>query len=102
MSEREPVVLDGASLTPDDVARVARDDARVTIAESAREAVRESRERVEEVIESGEAVYGLNTGFGQLVTERIPESERERLQRTSSGATPRAWTANSTVRKYER
>ena len=80
MSEREPVVLDGASLTPEDVARVARDDARVTIAESAREAVRESRERVEEVIESGEAVYGLNTGFGQLVTERIPESERERLQ----------------------
>lgn len=79
MSE-EPIVLDGESLTPEDVAAVARENREVTIAESAREAVRESRERVEEVIESGEAVYGLNTGFGQLVTERIPESERERLQ----------------------
>ncbi|EMA44910.1 histidine ammonia-lyase [Halococcus saccharolyticus] len=80
MSEREPVVLDGTSLTPEDVARVARDDARVTIAESAREAVRGSRERVEKVLDGDEAVYGLNTGFGQLVTERIPEGERERLQ----------------------
>jgi histidine ammonia-lyase len=80
MSEREPIVLDGESLTPEDVAAVAREDVAVTISESAREAVRESRERVEEVIESGEAVYGLNTGFGQLVTERIPEEDRERLQ----------------------
>ena len=80
MSEREPVVLDGASLTPEDVASVARDGRAVAIAESAREAVRESRERVERVLDDGEAVYGLNTGFGQLVTERIPESERERLQ----------------------
>ncbi|HET7323780.1 MAG TPA: histidine ammonia-lyase [Halococcus sp.] len=76
----EPIVLDGKSLTPEDVAAVAREGIPVTVAEEAREAVRESRERVEEVIESGEAVYGLNTGFGQLVTERIPEEDRERLQ----------------------
>jgi len=80
MSERDPIVLDGASLTPEDVAAVVRDGRAVAVAESAREAVRESRERVEEVLESVEAVYGLNTGFGQLVTERIPESEREQLQ----------------------
>jgi histidine ammonia-lyase len=80
MSEREPIVLDGESLTPEEVAAVARDGAEVVVDETAREAVRESRERVEEVIESGEAVYGLNTGFGQLVTERIPERDREQLQ----------------------
>ena len=80
MSEHDPIVLDGESLTPADVAAVAREDVPVALAESAREAIRKSRERVEEVVESGEAVYGLNTGFGQLVTERIPEDERERLQ----------------------
>jgi histidine ammonia-lyase len=78
--EPEPVVLDGASLTPEAVARVAREDARVTVSQGAREAVRESRARVEAVIESGEAVYGVNTGFGQLVTERIPEDDLETLQ----------------------
>ena len=80
MSEREPVVLDGESLTPEDVARVAREDAKVVVPEAAREAVRESRTRVEAVVESGEAVYGVNTGFGQLVTERIPEDDLETLQ----------------------
>lgn len=80
MSDPAPIVLDGESLAPEDVAAVAREDAPVTIAETAREAVRESRGRVEEVVESGEAVYGLNTGFGQLVTERIPEGDLERLQ----------------------
>ncbi|MDG5820985.1 histidine ammonia-lyase [Natronococcus sp. A-GB7] len=74
------VVLDGESLAPEDVAAVARDDARLEIAEDARERVRDARERVEDVVESGEAVYGLNTGFGELVDERIPPEKIEQLQ----------------------
>ncbi|MFC4541830.1 histidine ammonia-lyase [Halosolutus amylolyticus] len=74
------VELDGESLTPDDVVAVARDDATASVPESARERVRESRERVESVIESGDAVYGLNTGFGELVDERISPEDLERLQ----------------------
>lgn len=79
MTETDPVVV-GERLTPDDVAAVAREDAPVTIAEEARERVRASRERVESVIESGEAVYGINTGFGELVTERIPRADLDTLQ----------------------
>ncbi|WP_312912583.1 histidine ammonia-lyase [Natronosalvus caseinilyticus] len=75
-----PVELDGRSLTPEDVVAVARDGAPVTITTDARERVRVSRERVEDVIESGEPVYGLNTGFGELVDERIPPDQIERLQ----------------------
>jgi histidine ammonia-lyase len=74
------VDLDGESLTPKDVVRVARDGEQVSVTEESREAVRLSRARVEEVVEKGEPVYGLNTGFGQLVTERIPEGELEDLQ----------------------
>ncbi|MHC3439266.1 histidine ammonia-lyase [Natrialbaceae archaeon A-gly3] len=74
------IELDGESLTPEDVAAVARDDAPVTVPERVRERVRQSRERVEDVLESGEPVYGLNTGFGELVDTTIPPEELEALQ----------------------
>ncbi|WP_440007024.1 histidine ammonia-lyase [Halomicrococcus sp. SG-WS-1] len=74
------VRLDGESLTPEDVERVARDDAPVTVTDDARERVRAARERVDAVVESGDAVYGVNTGFGELVDERIPAEEIETLQ----------------------
>jgi len=74
------VVVDGESLTPADVEAVARDDARVEIAADAREAVRASRERVEDVLDGDEAVYGVNTGFGSLVDTRIDAGDLEALQ----------------------
>jgi len=74
------VVVDGETLTPEDVEAVARDGATVSIADAARESVRRSRERVEDVLDSGEAVYGVNTGFGQLVDTQIPQDELEALQ----------------------
>ncbi len=77
MSEIE---IDGESLTPEDVERVARDDATVFVSEDARERVRTARKRVEQVVESGEAVYGVNTGFGELVDQRIPREDIETLQ----------------------
>ncbi len=78
MSEN-PVQI-GETLTVDDVAAVARDDRSVTVTEEVRDRVRKSRERVESVIDSGETVYGINTGFGELVTERIPQQKLEQLQ----------------------
>ncbi|MFC6837265.1 histidine ammonia-lyase [Halomarina ordinaria] len=80
MPAESVVELDGASLTPEDVVAVAREDAPVRLAEEARTAVRASRERVESVVESGEAVYGINTGFGDLVDTRIPPERVDRLQ----------------------
>ncbi|QLH77365.1 histidine ammonia-lyase [Halosimplex rubrum] len=74
------VVLDGESLTPENVAAVAREGAEVAITDEAREAVRVARERVEDVVESDEAVYGVNTGFGELVDQRIPREDVAQLQ----------------------
>jgi len=74
------VELDGETLTPGDVAAVARGGEPVAVPERARERVRAARERVAAVVDSGEAVYGLNTGFGELVTERIPREDVETLQ----------------------
>ncbi|WP_254768762.1 histidine ammonia-lyase [Salinilacihabitans rarus] len=74
------VELDGETLTPDEVVAVAREDERVALTDDARERIRASRERVVDVVESGEPVYGLNTGFGDLVDQRIPPERIEQLQ----------------------
>jgi len=75
------VVIDGESLTPEAVERVARDGTSVRVPESSRERIRDSRARIVDLVDSEQAVYGVNTGFGELVGERIPESGIETLQR---------------------
>jgi histidine ammonia-lyase len=74
------VELDGETLAVEDVVAVAREGASVAVPERARERVRHSRERVADVLESAETVYGLNTGFGELVDQRIPRQEIDQLQ----------------------
>lgn len=64
LNEQSPVVLTGDSLTLDDLCRVARRGEMVRIASDALERMRASREVVEEVLETGGAAYGLNTGVG--------------------------------------
>ncbi|MFW6447936.1 MAG: histidine ammonia-lyase [Halobacteriota archaeon] len=76
----EPVVVDGRTLTPTAVEAVARRDVPVELGEAAREALTIARERVEAVLDSGEAVYGVTTGFGRLVDERIDRDDRRQLQ----------------------
>ncbi|WP_410767636.1 histidine ammonia-lyase [Haloferax sp. DFSO60] len=83
MSEHDipkTVVIDGESLTPEEVVAVARHDARVELADEAYEKMQASRERVESVIDSGEPVYGVNTGFGHLVETHIERDDIEKLQ----------------------
>jgi histidine ammonia-lyase len=74
------VTVDGESLTVADVVAVAREGEPVALADHARAAVRASRERVADLLTTDEAVYGIDTGFGDLVTERIPRDRLEDLQ----------------------
>lgn len=76
----EPLEVDGESLVPETVERVAREGAEIAIPETARKRVRTGRERVSDVVESGEPVYGLNTGFGDLVDTQIPPEKIDALQ----------------------
>lgn len=76
----DEVAVDGETLGITDVVAVAREDVPVTIAADARDAVRESRERVASLLDTDEAVYGIDTGFGDLVTERISRDELNDLQ----------------------
>ncbi len=78
----DPVVLTGTSLELAEAARVADDrGVRVELAAEARERIRSSRAFVEELLESGEKIYGVNTGFGGLSEVLISPEKRSVLQR---------------------
>ena len=50
------------------------------IAEETRANVRESAQVVDRIVDKGEAVYGINTGFGPLCTTKISKEETQILQ----------------------
>ena len=73
------VTVGGAPLTLADLAAVAA-GAGVGLAPSAQPRIASSRALVEEVLRRGEAVYGVNTGFGALKSVRVPDEDVEPLQ----------------------
>ncbi len=76
----EQIVIDGESLSLQDVFRAAYQGCRVTAAPAALEKMQRARDTVERVIEAGRVVYGLNTGFGKLSSVHIPPEQIEELQ----------------------
>ncbi|MBT8322736.1 MAG: aromatic amino acid ammonia-lyase, partial [Eudoraea sp.] len=59
---------------------LARGKIKGILSDNARLKVRESRNRVLQLVESGEPVYGINTGFGPLCTTEISAEESQILQ----------------------
>lgn len=52
----------------------------VSLGDDARRRIAESRELIEDVVAHGDQVYGVNTGFGQLASVRVGDSELAHLQ----------------------
>ncbi|MFM9169906.1 MAG: aromatic amino acid lyase, partial [Phycisphaerales bacterium] len=77
---REPVVLDGRPLTIAEVVDVARAGRGAALAPSARAAMQASRAALERCTAGGEALYGINPGFGSLSRVRIPAGDLAALQ----------------------
>jgi histidine ammonia-lyase len=73
------VEIDGNTLTLEAVRAVAR-GAEVGIAAGVAERVARSRQVVDEILGSGKAVYGINTGFGKLSDVRIRPEDLRTLQ----------------------
>lgn len=74
------IYLDGESLTLDDIKEVAQGFTKVDLSPEAVNKVKNSRNIIEEIIKSGEHVYGVNTGFGALSSVAIPDNQLEDLQ----------------------
>jgi histidine ammonia-lyase len=81
MLTRDDVVAVARSPARDDVVAVARGPARVEVDTAAAERADASRDAVVRLLESGAAIYGVNTGFGKLAGVRIDASDLLRLQR---------------------
>jgi histidine ammonia-lyase len=75
-----PVVLDGNSLTIEDVFSVAERSAPVSLAPVARERALASRRHVETLLDRKAVAYGVTTGFGKLSDVVIPEDRLAELQ----------------------
>ena len=79
------IQLTGTEVTIDQVWQVAKGkpgrDYVVELAPKARENMLASRQYIESRIGSGEAIYGVNTGFGAFSSVRISDAEIEELQR---------------------
>src|SRR6187549_553987 len=74
------VTVQPTGVTPADVLAVARDDARVEIAEATVAAMAASRAIVDGIEASGRPVYGVSTGFGALANTSIAPERRGELQ----------------------
>jgi histidine ammonia-lyase len=72
--------LNGQSLTIQQIADVAARREHVGLSADARERVEQARAVVEQIVEEGRTVYGVNTGFGKLSDVSIDRSDLRQLQ----------------------
>ena len=78
------LVIDGESLTFDDVVQVAYGEPgepKIVLAESAKAKVAKAAGAVDRLLEKGEVAYGITTGFGAFKNKIISREEVEELQR---------------------
>ena len=74
------MILQGRDLDLDQVWDVAFAKDKVELGSDAKKNIQKSRDYIEKRLESGEAIYGVNTGFGAFSSVRISDEQIEELQ----------------------
>ncbi len=80
MSDLPTVYADGSTVSPQEIMMVANQQAKVEVSENAWPGIHAARAVVDRIVSTGETVYGINTGFGALVSERISPEDLTQLQ----------------------
>ncbi|HWP50989.1 MAG TPA: histidine ammonia-lyase [Clostridia bacterium] len=75
------IILTGQDLTLEEVALVCRKDAQVTLSETAKQNIIESRKVVDQIVDEERVVYGVTTGFGKFSDVVISCDECKLLQK---------------------
>ncbi|HHU07010.1 MAG TPA: histidine ammonia-lyase [Clostridiaceae bacterium] len=75
------LVLTGNDLTIENVVEAARKQLKVSLSTEARDKIIASNNLVKEIAASGQAVYGISTGFGELSKVYIDKDKNEVLQK---------------------
>lgn len=76
----KPFVLGKDRITLEAVREIAVFDRKVALSPSAKAKIRKSYDYLRKRTDSGETIYGVNTGFGLLSNVRIPAGDLEELQ----------------------
>lgn len=95
------IEINPGKLTLAELRQMTREPLRVRLTESCKTKIDASVKTVQEVINQGRVIYGINTGFGLLANTIIPNEELEHLQRSivlSHAAGVGAFMEESTVR----
>ncbi len=74
------VILDGSSLTIEDLVEVARSRSQVDLSKESVERIERSRTVLERLAREGKTIYGVTTGFGALSNTRITLDQASQLQ----------------------
>ena len=74
------IILDGNSLTIEELTSIKQIDTKVELSVASVKAINQSRKLVEEIVSSGDIVYGINTGFGALSNVTVAKEQLEQLQ----------------------
>jgi histidine ammonia-lyase len=74
------VIIDGETLTVEDVVDVARHNAAVIVSENAVKKVRKAREVLERLVKKNKTIYGVTTGFGAFGNVTITPEDLMKLQ----------------------
>jgi histidine ammonia-lyase len=73
--------IKGEGLTIEDVVRVARHNEKVKLHPAAIERMKACRKMLEEKMEAGEIIYGVNTGIGEFSETILDEEQTKQFQR---------------------
>jgi len=73
-------VIDGNTLNLEDAVALSYGTAKAMLSEESMKSMSASRTAVEQIIQSDQVVYGINTGFGALSSVRIDGNDLEDLQ----------------------
>ncbi|MGC8645559.1 MAG: histidine ammonia-lyase [Thermoplasmata archaeon] len=74
------IMINGDALTLDQVVKVADRLEKVEVSRGATEKMLSSRKKIEEIIAEGKTIYGVTTGFGDLMNVRIDGEKIGTLQ----------------------
>ena len=80
MADENIVEVDGATLSVTEVVLVSHHHAKVKVSKDAWPNIHAARGVVDRIVRNNETVYGINTGFGALVHERISQDDLNLLQ----------------------
>lgn len=75
------IEIDGHSLSFEDIQRVVSRREEVALSEESLQKVAQAREWIDQIVQGGKPVYGINTGFGIFADKRISNQEIQHLNR---------------------